>query len=76
MLEDSLEERLEKAGGLLSDSEKTEEENEEGDVDETKKRSIEGGKQGSSTKKSKKEKALNATTKNAHLEASTTSAAP
>ncbi|TYH69577.1 hypothetical protein ES332_D05G065700v1 [Gossypium tomentosum] len=52
LLEDSLEERLEKAGGLLSDSEKTEEENEEGDVDETKKRSIEGGKQGSSTKKS------------------------
>ncbi|PPD74435.1 hypothetical protein GOBAR_DD28632 [Gossypium barbadense] len=46
LLEDSLEERLEKAGGLLSDSEKTEEENEEGDVDETKKRSIEGGKQG------------------------------
>ncbi|KAE8661575.1 hypothetical protein F3Y22_tig00113725pilonHSYRG01142 [Hibiscus syriacus] len=32
---DSLEERLEKAGGLLSDSEKTEEENKEGDVDET-----------------------------------------
>ncbi|XP_039047268.1 transcription initiation factor TFIID subunit 5-like [Hibiscus syriacus] len=35
LLEDSLEERLEKAGGLLSDSEKTEEENKEGDVDET-----------------------------------------
>ncbi|TYJ32822.1 hypothetical protein E1A91_A05G062300v1 [Gossypium mustelinum] len=76
LLEDSLEERLEKAGGLLSDSEKTEEENKEGDVDETKKRSIEGGKQGASTKESKKEKALNATTKNARLEASTTSAAP
>ncbi|KAG8495311.1 hypothetical protein CXB51_012882 [Gossypium anomalum] len=76
LLEDSLEERLEKAGGLLSDSEKTEEENKEGDVDETKKRSIEGGKQGASTKKSKKEKALNATTKSARLEASTTSAAP
>ncbi|KAE8681440.1 amine oxidase family protein [Hibiscus syriacus] len=34
LLEDSLEERLEKAGGLRSDSEKTEEENKERDVDE------------------------------------------
>ncbi|KAE8681204.1 hypothetical protein F3Y22_tig00111338pilonHSYRG00219 [Hibiscus syriacus] len=35
LLEDSLEERLEKAGGFLTDSEKTEEENKVGDVDET-----------------------------------------
>ncbi|GMI92451.1 TBP-associated factor 5 [Hibiscus trionum] len=76
LLEDSLEERLEKAGGLLSDSEKTEEENKEGDVDETKKRSVESGKQGASTKKLKKEKALNATAKSARPETSTTPAAP
>ncbi|KAE8691298.1 hypothetical protein F3Y22_tig00110890pilonHSYRG00715 [Hibiscus syriacus] len=35
LLEDSLEERLKKVGGLLSDSEKTKEENKEGDIDET-----------------------------------------
>ncbi|XP_022729245.1 transcription initiation factor TFIID subunit 5-like [Durio zibethinus] len=76
LLEDSLEERLEKAGGLLSDSEKTEGENKEGDVDETKKRSVEGGKQGASTKKLKKDKAINATAKSARPEANTTSTAP
>ncbi|KAE8656634.1 Transcription initiation factor TFIID subunit 5 [Hibiscus syriacus] len=76
LLEDSLEERMEKAGSLLSDSEKTEEENKEGDVDETKKRSVESGKQGASTKKLKKEKGLNATAKSARTEASTTPAAP
>ncbi|XWS70494.1 hypothetical protein CRYUN_Cryun03dG0052800 [Craigia yunnanensis] len=76
LLEDSLEERLEKAGGLLSDSEKTEGENKEGDVDEIKKRSVEGGKQGASTKKLKKDKAVNATAKSARPEAKATSAAP
>ncbi|KAK6237046.1 hypothetical protein SCA6_012383 [Theobroma cacao] len=76
LLEDSLEERLEKAGGLLSDSEKTEGENKEGDVDETKKRSVEGGKQGASTKKLKKDKAASATAKSARPEANTTSTAP
>ncbi|XVF89392.1 hypothetical protein PTKIN_Ptkin19aG0126700 [Pterospermum kingtungense] len=76
LLEDSLEERLDKAGGLLSDSEKTEGENKEGDVDETKKRSVEGGKQGASTKKLKKDKAVSATSKSARPEANTTSAAP
>ncbi|XVE71255.1 hypothetical protein DITRI_Ditri10aG0136100 [Diplodiscus trichospermus] len=76
LLEDSLEERLEKAGGLLSDSEKTEGENRDGDVDETKKRLVEGGKQGASTKKLKKDKAVNATAKSARPEANTTSAAP
>ncbi|XVF35668.1 hypothetical protein REPUB_Repub18cG0166000 [Reevesia pubescens] len=68
LLEDSLEDRLEKAGGLLSDSEKTEGENKEGDGDETKKRSVEGGKQGASTKKLKKDKAVNATAKSARPE--------
>lgn len=36
LLEDSLEERLEKAGGLLSDSEKTEGETKEGESEENK----------------------------------------
>ncbi|KAK8535205.1 hypothetical protein V6N12_056734 [Hibiscus sabdariffa] len=76
LLEDSLEERLEKEGGLLSDSEKTEGENKEGDAEESKKRSAEGGKQGSSTKKLKKDKVVNATAKSTRPEAKTTSAAP
>ncbi|GMI95110.1 TBP-associated factor 5 [Hibiscus trionum] len=76
LLEDSLEERLEKEGGLLSDSEKIEGENKEGDAEESKKRSAEGGKQGSSTKKLKKDKSVNTTAKSARPEAKTTSAAP
>jgi transcription initiation factor TFIID subunit 5 len=36
LLEDSLEERMEKTGGFLSDSEKTEGETKEGDMDENK----------------------------------------
>eukprot|EP00258_Populus_trichocarpa_P029426 XP_024445445.1 transcription initiation factor TFIID subunit 5 isoform X1 [Populus trichocarpa] len=76
LLEDSLEERLEKTGGFLSDTEKTEGETKEGDMDENKKRSIDGGKQGASIKKSKKDKAASATTKIAHPEANTVSAAP
>ncbi|KAL3566072.1 hypothetical protein D5086_031487 [Populus alba] len=76
LLEDSIEERLEKTGGFLSDSEKTEGETKEGDMDENKKRSIDGGKQGASIKKSKKDKAASATTKIARPEANTVSAAP
>ncbi|XP_043807869.1 transcription initiation factor TFIID subunit 5 isoform X2 [Manihot esculenta] len=76
LLEDSLEERLEKAGGLLSDSEKTEGEAKEGDQDETKKRSIEGGKQGASVKKLKKDKAASATAKVVRPEANTAPIAP
>ncbi|GLT85250.1 hypothetical protein SLE2022_034440 [Rubroshorea leprosula] len=76
LLEDSLEERLEKAGGLLSDSEKAEGETKEGDIDETKKRSVESGRQGASTKKLKKDKAVNAIAKAARPEPTTASAAP
>jgi transcription initiation factor TFIID subunit 5 len=36
LLEDSLEERLEKTGGFLSDTEKMEGETKEGDMDENK----------------------------------------
>ncbi|XP_044472590.1 transcription initiation factor TFIID subunit 5-like [Mangifera indica] len=71
LLEDSLEDRVEKQGGLLSDSEKAEGENKEAEVDENKKRSIEGGKQGTSMKKSKKDKAINATAKTSRPEANT-----
>ncbi|GAV59947.1 WD40 domain-containing protein/TFIID_90kDa domain-containing protein [Cephalotus follicularis] len=76
LLEDSLEDRLEKAGSFLSDSEKTEGETKEGDMDENKKRAVEGGKQGASSKKSKKDKAANATAKAVRPEASTVSMAP
>ncbi|KAL5558220.1 hypothetical protein UlMin_034431 [Ulmus minor] len=63
LLEDSLEERLEKTGGLLSDSEKADGETKESEWDENKKRSVEGGKQGASIKKLKKDKAVGATGK-------------
>ncbi|KAF5197215.1 hypothetical protein FRX31_013198, partial [Thalictrum thalictroides] len=50
----SVEDRLEKAGGLMSEYEKIEGENE---VDlNVNKRSVDGGKQGSSVKKLKKDK--------------------
>lgn len=58
LLEDSLEERLEKTGFFLSDSEKTEGETKEGGMDGNKKRSIDGGKRGASIKKSKRMKLL------------------
>ncbi|KAG5244443.1 transcription initiation factor TFIID [Salix suchowensis] len=75
LLEDSLEERFEKTGGFLSDSEKPEGETKEGDMDENKKRSMDGGKQ-ATIKKSKKDKAASATAKAVRLEANTVPAAP
>ncbi|GMY29191.1 transcription initiation factor TFIID subunit 5 [Fagus crenata] len=76
LLEDSLEERLEKGGALLSDSEKAEGETKEGDLDENKKRSVDGGKQGSSIKKLKKDKAASAMGKTGRPEANTVITAP
>ncbi|XP_021890656.1 transcription initiation factor TFIID subunit 5 [Carica papaya] len=76
LLEDSIEDRLDKAGGLLSDSEKPDGENKEGDLDESKKRPVESGKQGTSTKKLKKDKAANATAKAVRQDANTQSMAP
>lgn len=76
LLEGSLEERLEKAGGLLSDSEKAEGEVKETDTEESKKRSAEGGKQGSSIKKLKKDKVVGAAGKTARPEANAVSMAP
>ncbi|XP_048444440.1 transcription initiation factor TFIID subunit 5-like isoform X1 [Pyrus x bretschneideri] len=74
LLEDSFEERLEKAGAL--DSEKAEGESKEGDGDENKKKSSEGAKQGSSNKKLKKDKASGATAKTARPEATPVTAVP
>ncbi|PNY14449.1 transcription initiation factor TFIID subunit 5-like protein [Trifolium pratense] len=76
LLEDSLEERLEKPGALLSDSEKGDGEAKEGENDESKKRSIEGGKQGASVKKMKKDKGGSATGKIGKAEAIVVPAAP
>ncbi|KAJ4707789.1 Transcription initiation factor TFIID subunit 5 [Melia azedarach] len=76
LLEDSLENRLDKMGGLLSDSEKAEGENKEGDGDENKKRSVEGGKQGAPIKKLKKDKAINSTAKAVRPETNTVPTAP
>ncbi|XP_038984199.1 transcription initiation factor TFIID subunit 5 isoform X3 [Phoenix dactylifera] len=74
LLEDSVEERLERA---LSDSEKAEGENKEVDPEDSKqKRSVEGAKQGVSVKKLKKDKLVGATGKNIRSETSTVSMAP
>lgn len=76
MLEDSIEDRLEKGGGLLSEPEKVDGENKDGENEENKKRSADGGKQGAPLKKSKKDKAGAAAGKAARPEASITSVAP
>ncbi|KAI8569275.1 hypothetical protein RHMOL_Rhmol02G0266300 [Rhododendron molle] len=76
LLEDSLEERLEKAGNSLSDLEKGEGETKEGDLDECKKRAVEGGKQGASLKKLKKDKVVGSTGKAVRTEVNAVPAAP
>ncbi|GMN35298.1 hypothetical protein TIFTF001_005210 [Ficus carica] len=76
LLEDSLEERLEKAGALASDPEKVEGENKEPDWDDNKKRAVEGGKQGGSIKKVKKDKAVGAAGKPTRPETNTIAMAP
>ncbi|XP_010275775.1 PREDICTED: transcription initiation factor TFIID subunit 5 [Nelumbo nucifera] len=76
LLEDSLEERLEKAGALMSDSEKPEGETKEGEVEENKKKSVDGGKQGASVKKLKKDKVVGTTGKSIRSETNIVSMAP
>ncbi|KAK9130414.1 hypothetical protein Sjap_010901 [Stephania japonica] len=76
LLEDSLEDRLEKAGGLILDAEKAEGETKDGDLDEGKKRPIDGGKQGPSIKKLKKDKVVGTTGKNIRSETNIVSMAP
>lgn len=73
LLEDSVEERLERA---FSDSEKAEGENKDADADDNKKRSVDGGKQGAPPKKLKKDKLVGATGKNVRSETTTISMAP
>uniref|UniRef100_A0A0E0FR10 TFIID subunit TAF5 NTD2 domain-containing protein n=1 Tax=Oryza nivara TaxID=4536 RepID=A0A0E0FR10_ORYNI len=79
ILEDSLEERMEKA---ISDSDKTEIESKDADTEDNKarncfvQRSSEGGKQGGSHKKIKKDKFVGTTGKNMKSETSMVSIAP
>ncbi|KAK4375211.1 hypothetical protein RND71_005888 [Anisodus tanguticus] len=76
LLEDSLEERLEKTGGSVPDSEKFDGDPKEGEVEENKKKSVECGKQGASLKKLKKDKVGVATAKSSRTEGSTVTTAP
>ncbi|KAK4718914.1 hypothetical protein R3W88_017252 [Solanum pinnatisectum] len=76
LLEDSLEERLEKTGGSVPDSEKFDGDPKEGEVEENKKKSVEGGKQGAPLKKLKKDKVGVATGKSSRTESSTVTTAP
>ncbi|XP_050363307.1 transcription initiation factor TFIID subunit 5 isoform X3 [Argentina anserina] len=76
LLEDSLEERLEKVSEMALDSERAEGEPKEGEADESKKKSIEVGKQGASIKKQKKDKAVSAIAKSARPEATPVPTAP
>ncbi|KAF3329599.1 transcription initiation factor TFIID subunit 5 [Carex littledalei] len=75
LLEDSVEERMEKA---LSDSDRTEVEgNKEGDPEENNKKKTDGNKQGTSvSNKKKKDKAVGATGKTTRSETSMVSVAP
>ncbi|CAH9113983.1 unnamed protein product [Cuscuta europaea] len=76
LLEDSLEERLEKAGGLLSESEKVEGESKDEEIDDNKIKSVEGGRQGTSLKKLKKDKIGGPIGKVAHIDGGAASATP
>ncbi|KAJ8560256.1 hypothetical protein K7X08_004314 [Anisodus acutangulus] len=75
LLEDSLEEQLEKTGGSVPDSEKFDGDPKEGEVEENKKKSVECGKQGASLKKLKKDKVGVATAKSSRTEGSTVTTA-
>ncbi|CAN4097915.1 unnamed protein product [Withania somnifera] len=75
LLEDSLEERLEKTGGSVADLEKLDGDPKEGEAEENKK-SVEGGKQGAPLKKLKKDKVGVATGKSSRTEGSTVTTAP
>ncbi|KAL0380296.1 UNVERIFIED_CONTAM: Transcription initiation factor TFIID subunit [Sesamum angustifolium] len=76
LLEDSFEEKLEKTGGSNTDLEKGDGEMREGELEDSKKRSVDGGKQGTSLKKQKKEKVVSATAKASRPDSVTVSGAP
>ncbi|EPS72043.1 hypothetical protein M569_02713, partial [Genlisea aurea] len=75
LLEDSLEEKLEKTGALHAESEKVDGEAKEPEVEENKKKSVEG-KQGSTLKKLKKDKSVGTASKASRLENVPASGAP
>ncbi|KAL8153319.1 hypothetical protein V2J09_011079 [Rumex salicifolius] len=77
LLEDSLGDRLEKAAGLLLDSERQDGETKDGETEETKKKPGDAGKQGGpSVKKAKKDKVSSGTGKVARPESNTATIAP
>nr|AWW87395.1 TFIID1 protein [Tectona grandis] len=76
LLEDSLEEKLEKTGVSNMDAEKADGETREGELEENKKRSADGGKQGTTLKKLKKDKIVGATAKAHRSESVAVSGAP
>ncbi|XP_073286914.1 transcription initiation factor TFIID subunit 5-like [Primulina huaijiensis] len=76
LLEDSLEEKLEKNGVSNADSEKADGELREGELEESKKKSVDGGKQATTLKKLKKDKIGSATTKASRSESTAVSGAP
>ncbi|WOL13509.1 transcription initiation factor TFIID subunit 5 isoform X1 [Canna indica] len=73
LLEDSVEERLERTN---SDSEKADAENKELDPEDSKKKTADGGKQAAPVKKLKKDKFVGATGKNVRSETSSVAVAP
>lgn len=76
LLEDSFEERLEKTSGVMSDPEKGDGETGEVELEGNKKRPADGGKQGASGKKTKKDKASGATGKASRSESNAVPTAP
>ncbi|GFQ06474.1 transcription initiation factor TFIID subunit 5 [Phtheirospermum japonicum] len=76
LLEDSLEEKLEKTGVSNMDLEKADGETKEGELEENKKKTVDGGKQGTTLKKQKKDKVVGATTKANRSDSVAVSGAP
>ncbi|KAI3455150.1 hypothetical protein Pfo_011813 [Paulownia fortunei] len=76
LLEDSLEEKLEKKGVPNMDSDKADGELREGELEENKKKSVDGSKQGNTNKKLKKDKVASAPAKASRSENVTVSGVP
>ncbi|XP_068650297.1 transcription initiation factor TFIID subunit 5-like isoform X1 [Aristolochia californica] len=68
LLEDSSKERMERASSLVSYLEKAEGESKKGDSEDNKKKLAEGGKQGNTSRKLKKDKVVGATSKTVRSE--------
>ncbi|KAL3617649.1 Transcription initiation factor TFIID subunit 5 [Castilleja foliolosa] len=76
LLEDSLEEKLEKTGVSNMDLDKADVETKEGELEENKKKTVDGGKQGTTLKKQKKDKVVGATAKADRSDSVAVSGAP